>query len=80
MCVCISLQYLSRKKIEMNVGNHISHHPSTVTKPLNTSKKKKATPKVSKMNNIPTVCNTFCVCVCSSIITLFVISGLQRLR
>ncbi|KAI4497453.1 hypothetical protein M0802_007464 [Mischocyttarus mexicanus] len=44
-----------RKKIEVNIGNHISHHPSTVTKPLNTSKKKKATPKVSKTNNIPTV-------------------------
>jgi len=44
-----------RKKVETNVNNHTSHHSPIVTKPLNTSKKKKSTPKVVKTNNTPIV-------------------------
>jgi len=44
-----------RKKVEMNINNHTSHHSSMVTKPLSTSKKKRSTPKVAKTNNIPIV-------------------------
>lgn len=44
-----------RKKIEMGVTNHTPHHTPVVTKPLNTSKKKKAPPKVTKTNNTPIV-------------------------
>lgn len=39
----------------MNINNHTSHHSSTITKPLSTSKKKKSTPKVAKTNNTPVV-------------------------
>jgi hypothetical protein len=44
-----------RKKTDMNINNHTSHHSTMVTKPLNTSKKKKSTPKVAKTNNTPIV-------------------------
>ncbi|KOC61667.1 INO80 complex subunit E [Habropoda laboriosa] len=44
-----------RKKIEMSISNHTPHHIATVTKPLNTSKKKKPTPKVTKSNSTPIV-------------------------
>lgn len=44
-----------RKKVEININNHTSHHSSMVTKPLSTSKKKKSTPKVAKTNNTPIV-------------------------
>lgn len=44
-----------RKKVEMNINNHTSHHSSMVTKPLSTSKKKKSTPKAAKTNNTPIV-------------------------
>lgn len=44
-----------RKKIEMSISNHTPHHMPTVAKPLNTSKKKKSAPKVTKSNNTPIV-------------------------
>lgn len=44
-----------RKKVEMNINNHTSHHSSMVTKPLSTSKKKRSTPKAAKTNNTPIV-------------------------
>ncbi|XP_043282759.1 INO80 complex subunit E [Venturia canescens] len=48
-----------RKKPEVNVNNHTPHHPVPVTvapmKPLNTSKKKKPTPKIPKVQNPPSV-------------------------
>jgi len=48
-----------RKKVEMNINNHTSHHSSMVTKPLSTSKKKRSTPKVTKTNNIPIVSHLY---------------------
>lgn len=51
----IILCAIFRKKVEMNINNHTSHHSSTITKPLSTSKKKKSTPKVAKTNNTPIV-------------------------
>ncbi|KAL6442450.1 myb-like protein V [Polyergus mexicanus] len=51
----VRLDNSKRKKVEMNVNNHTSHHSSIVTKPLSTSKKKKSTPKVAKTNNTPIV-------------------------
>ncbi|XP_076236453.1 uncharacterized protein LOC143180546 [Calliopsis andreniformis] len=48
------LDTFKRKKIDMGINNHTSHHMPAV-KPLNTSKKKKPTPKVSKSNNTPLV-------------------------
>ncbi|KAG7212678.1 hypothetical protein KM043_012957 [Ampulex compressa] len=49
------LETSKRKKMEMSISNHTSHHTTTVTKPLNTSKKKKTAPKMTKSNNTPTV-------------------------
>ncbi|KZC09220.1 PREDICTED: INO80 complex subunit E [Dufourea novaeangliae] len=43
-----------RKKIEMAISNHTPHHIPTV-KPFNTSKKKKPTAKVTKLNSTPIV-------------------------
>lgn len=50
-----------RKKVETNINNHTSHHSPMVTKPLNTSKKKKSTPKVVKTNNTPIVSTLVCI-------------------
>ncbi|XP_015607194.1 INO80 complex subunit E isoform X2 [Cephus cinctus] len=44
-----------RKKVEMNVNNHSSHHSSATVKPLSTSKKKKPVPKAPKTHNTPSV-------------------------
>ena len=41
--------------MEVNVNNHTPHHPAATMKPLNTSKKKKATPKIPKTHNPPSV-------------------------
>lgn len=47
----VRMDTCKRKKVEVNISNHSSHHPSVVAKPLSTSKKKKSTPKVSKTHN-----------------------------
>jgi len=44
-----------RKKVDIPVNNHTAHHPAAATKPVNTSKKKKATPKIPKPHNPPSV-------------------------
>lgn len=44
-----------RKRVEMNVNNHSSHHSSATVKPLSTSKKKKSVPKAPKIHNAPLV-------------------------
>lgn len=50
------LIFVSRKKIEMGISNHTPHHIPTMTKSqLNTSKKKKPAPKVTKSNSTPIV-------------------------
>lgn len=54
-----------RKKAEINVNNHTPHHPSVVTKPLSTSKKKKSAPKVAKTNSTPIVSTLISQVMCS---------------
>ncbi|XP_033337302.2 uncharacterized protein LOC117226754 [Megalopta genalis] len=44
-----------RKKMEIGISNHTSHHMPTVTKSFNATKKKKPTPKVTKSNSTPIV-------------------------
>lgn len=54
--VLIFFFFVSRKKIEMGISNHTPHHIPTMTKSqLNTSKKKKPAPKVTKSNSTPIV-------------------------
>ncbi|XP_051172605.1 INO80 complex subunit E [Leptopilina boulardi] len=44
-----------RKKMEVNVNNHFSHHSPVVVKPMSASKKKKSTPKVPKVYDTPPI-------------------------
>lgn len=47
--------FLSRKKIEMSISNHATQHMPVVTKSVNSSKKKRPAPKVTRPNNTPVV-------------------------
>ncbi|XP_012272445.1 INO80 complex subunit E [Orussus abietinus] len=49
------IETTKRRKVEMSVNNHSSHHSTTMMKPLGMNKKKRSTPKVPKAQSAPSV-------------------------